>query len=381
MTSLQIRRYSIDIPQSRVRDMLLRVENARWPDQVENHDWSQGTELSYLRDLCAYWVDGFSWNEQERVMARLPQFETLIDDVRMHFVHARSTHESAKPLVLVHGWPGSFMEFHRLIPMLTQPEKFGGSPDDAFHVVAPSLPGYGFSSTPTVRGWGLERIAKSIDTLMDGLGYDRYGAQGGDWGSPISLAIGRLFPKRVMGVHVNMVPVPPPQDADMSALTPQELVNLQHSVIWQTEGNGYFRQQSTKPQTLGYGLMDSPVGLAAWMIEKFRDWSDCDGEVETTFDRDWLLTSISLYWLTGNVTSASRLYWEQEHNPAPLTCQEVPVACAIFPKDIVVPPRAWAEVHLNVQRWTNFEKGGHFAAAEEPELLAADVREFFAGTS
>lgn len=375
-----IRPFDIDVPDEVLADLIDRLERTRLPDQIPDTGWSYGTDRGYLEGLLAYWRDGFDWRAQERRLNELDQFHTIVEGIDLHFVHARSPHEGAMPLLLIHGWPGSFIEFAKLVEPLTRPETVGGDPADAFHVVVPSLPGYGFSERPTESGFNPERMADLLASLMDKLEYDRYGVQGGDWGSIIGRSLAGNYPAQVIGYHTNMVFAGPPRDGDPNeGVTPEELAFQRERTEAFSNGRGYQEIQGTKPQTLGYALNDSPAGLAAWIVEKFHGWTDNDGTPEDAINRDAILTNITLYWVTGTATSSARIYYESRYTPAssPVRYVEVPTGAAVFPKEIYVAPRAWAEVSHNIVHWTVMPRGGHFAALEEPDLLMEDVRDFF----
>lgn len=372
--------FRIEVPDAVLGDLRRRLDQARWPDQIEGAGWDYGTELGYLKSLCAYWREGFDWRSREAMLNGFPQFRTPIDGVKLHFIHQRSRETKALPLVITHGWPGSIAEFTKIIGPLTDPASHGGDPADAFHVVCPSIPGYGFSEIPKERGWDVCRVAHAVKALMAELGYQRYGAQGGDWGSAVSDWLGAIDEGHVVGVHLNMVAVGPPPGTNnaVAGLTPEEAGALLSREQFGKREVGYRQIQSTKPQTLGYGLHDSPVGLAGWIVEKFRTWSDCGGDVESVFTKDELLTNIMIYWATGTITSSTRLYYEtrvsKRFRPEK---NRAPVGCAVFPGELYCPPRAWAERVYDLRRWTKMEKGGHFAAMEQPEALVEDIRAFF----
>jgi microsomal epoxide hydrolase len=375
-----IQPFTIDVPQAVLDDLRARLTHARFPAQIEGAGWDYGTELGYLRELCRYWRDGYDWRAAEARLNRFPQFTTTIDGQRIHFIHARSPERDALPLLVAHGWPGSIAEFIKIIDPLRDPAAHGDDAANAFHVVCPSLPGYAFSGPTRERGWDTRRIATAFGELMARLGYDRYGAQGGDWGAMISTQLGLLDP-HVCGVHLNLVIAGPPAGDDLSGLSESQLQSLSEVDRFLKEGSAYSQIQGTRPQTIGYLLEDTPVGLAAWIVEKFREWSDCDGDVERSFSRDELITNLMLYWVTATGHSAGRLYYETQRSgrfgPAADQRVEVPTGCAIFPREIFRPARSWAETRYNVTHWTEMPAGGHFAAMEEPELLVDDVRAFF----
>jgi pimeloyl-ACP methyl ester carboxylesterase len=375
-----IRPFTIRIPDSVLADLKARLANARIPEPLQGDGWTHGTDVRYLRELVAYWRNGFDWRAQERRLNQLEQFTTTIDGLSVHFIHRRSTHSTALPLLITHGWPGSFVEFMKVIGPLTAPEAHGGRADDAFHVVIPSIPGFGFSQAPRESGYDPARIAALEARLMARLGYTRYGVQGGDWGSIISSQIALLDAPHVAGLHINMCFGAAPAGTDPNAgLTERERERLKERQVFQAEETGYQQIQGTKPQTLGIALNDSPAGLAAWIVEKFRTWCDCNGNPETVFTKDELLTNITLYWVTQTAASSARIYYESRHAPpaAPARRIEVPTACADFPKEIIWSPRRWLEQRYNITRWTEMPRGGHFAAFEQPELLVDDIRAFF----
>jgi pimeloyl-ACP methyl ester carboxylesterase len=379
--------FRIDVAEPVLHDLRRRLRATRWPEESPGARWAQGTDLAYLRALCAYWVDGFDWRRIESELNAMTQFTTGIDGQRVHFVHVESPHAGALPLVIHHGWPGTFAEFAKVVGPLVDPVAHGGRAEDAFHVVCPSLPGFGFSEPPREPGWTPHRIAGAASELMHRLGYSRYGAQGGDWGAMVSSQIGLVDSSRVVGIHLNMVIAPAPRDRDpMAGLTDRERALV---VEMRSRGNGemgYQQIQGTRPQSVSVGLNDSPSGLAAWIVEKYRAWGDCsmpDGtrDVERRFSKDELLTCITIYWVTQTIASANRLYAETRRVGAgaslPTTRVPVPLGYARFPGDGFTPPRAWVERLYDVHRWTEMPEGGHFPALEVPDLLVEDVRAFF----
>ena len=330
-------------------------------------DWSQGIPLSYVQDLTRYWAEDYRWRETEQRLNALPHFLVDIDGLDHHFLHVRSPHPGAFPLIITHGWPGSIVEFLKVIGPLTDPVAFGGDASDAFDVVCPSLPGYGFSGHPGATGWGIDRIAGAWAQLMALLGYERYGAQGGDWGSMVTASLARQDPDHVAGIHLNM-PVVGRDAMSMENLTAEEQATLAHMAEFQKWETGYSGQQSTRPQTLGYGLADSPAGQCAWIVEKFRAWTDCDGHPENVLTRDELLDNVMLYWLPGNGASSARLYWESYRN-VDLSVVSAPTGCSIFPKEVIRLSRRWAEKRFtDLRYWNELDRGGHFAAFEQPTL-------------
>ncbi|MCH8813253.1 MAG: epoxide hydrolase [Gemmatimonadetes bacterium] len=377
-----IRPFTIDIPDEVLTDLKDRLARTRLPEQSPGTGWDQGANRAYMMELLAYWEDEFDWRAQERRLNEFDQFKTVIDGLDVHFIHQRSAEPDAIPLLLTHGWPGSFIEFANLIGPLTDPAAYGGDAADAFHVVIPSLPGYGFSGKPTETGYNPERMADVLAGLMERLGYDRYGAQGGDWGAIISRTLAGNYSDRLIGLHSNFMTAGPPRGGDpREGVSDEERERRAERAAAFSDGRGYQSIQGSKPQTLGYGLNDSPAGLAAWIVEKFHAWSDNDGNVESAFTKDEMLTNITLYWVTETITSSARLYYESG-NTRPTRAVgyiEVPTGVAVFPKEISFTPRRWAEASYNIVHWTRMPRGGHFAALEEPELLVDDVRTFFRG--
>ncbi|GLP80916.1 epoxide hydrolase [Mycobacterium antarcticum] len=368
--------FRIAVPDDVLVDLRRRLAETRWPEPECVDDWSQGIPLAYTRELAAYWADEYDWRTREAAMNRFDQFTTEIDGLPIHFIHQRSRHPDAFPLVITHGWPGSVVEFQKVIAPLTDPTAHGGSAEDAFHVVCPSLPGYGFSGKPTATGWNVGRIALAWETLMVRLGYDRYGAQGGDWGSAVTTDIGRNI-GHCIGIHTNFPIGSPPAGATENP-TDEEKAAFAALAYYRNVDSGYFKEQATRPQTLGYGLVDSPVAQLAWIVEKFWSWTDCDGNPENALTRDEMLDDVMLYWVTATGASSARLYWERTAASGPGGRVELPTGIAAFPKEITCPPRSWCEPNYNITRWTTMPRGGHFAAFEQPELWVDDVRAFFA---
>jgi pimeloyl-ACP methyl ester carboxylesterase len=367
--------FTIDIAQADLDDLTERLRRTRWPEPETVDDWSQGIPSAYLQEVCGHWLDGYDWRATEQRLNRFPQFRTEIDGLGIHFLHVRSPHAEATPLIMTHGWPGSIVEFHKVIEPLTDPTAHGGDAADAFHVVCPSLPGYGFSDKPTAPGWNVDRIADAWAVLMARLGYDRYAAQGGDWGSMVTTAIGVRDAEHLIGIHLNMpLAVPAPADPP----TEREQEALDAFTRYTTQEAGYSTQQSTRPQTVGYGLVDSPAGQAGWILEKFYAWTDCDGHPENVLTRDELLDNVMLYWLPATGASSARLYWESFNNVDVFTPVEVPVGCSIFPKEILRMTKGWGEGRFSDLRyWNELDRGGHFAAFEQPELFVDEVRACF----
>jgi pimeloyl-ACP methyl ester carboxylesterase len=372
--------FTIQVPDAALRDLRERLTRVRWPDEVPGSGWTYGSDLATVKALVEYWRDGFDWRAQESALNAWPQFTERIGDIDVHFVHAPGVGPHPMPLVISHGWPGSIVEFQQLLPRLTDPAKFGGDPRDAFTVVAPSLPGYAFSFTPNQPRLGLDAMASTFATLMtDVLGYRRFGAQGGDWGAFITTCLGAFHADKVAGIHLTLLAAG--RDATPSATpTANEQSYLEQLKHWEREETGYQWIQGTKPQTLAYGLTDSPVGLLAWILEKFRTWTDCGGDVLSCISRDTLLTNVTIYWVTGAINSSFWPYYWRRHVRWPLARDQriaVPTGYASFPKEILHVPRAWAERVYDIRRWTVMKSGGHFAALEEPAALAADITEFF----
>jgi pimeloyl-ACP methyl ester carboxylesterase len=366
--------FRIEIPEAQLDDLRDRLARTRWPERETVEDWSQGIPLAYVQQLCEHWRGSYDWRATEARLNELPQFRTEIDGLGIHFIHARSAHEGALPLILTHGWPGSVTEFMKVIDPLVNPE----DPSDAFDVVCPSLPGYGFSDRPTEPGWSVRRIGAAWAELMARLGYARYGAHGGDWGSPITMHLAAHDPEHVAGIHLTMPVVPPAAFGQLGELTEAERAVLARLAEYRQSGSGYSKQQSTRPQTLGYGLVDSPAGQCAWIVEKFREWTDCDGDPENVLTKDELLDDVMLYWLPGTGASSARLYWES-FNDTDVPQVSVPTGCSSFPKEIIRMPRRAVEAHFgDLRYWREHDRGGHFAALEQPGLLVEDLREFFA---
>jgi pimeloyl-ACP methyl ester carboxylesterase len=367
--------FRIAVPDNVLIDLRERLHRTRWPEPECVDDWSQGMPLAYTRELAAYWADEYDWRTREAALNRFDQFVTEIDGLDIHFIHQRSPHTDAFPLIITHGWPGSIVEFREVIEPLTDPTAHGGRAQDAFHVVCPSLPGYGFSGKPTSTGWGVDKVADAWETLMTRLGYDRYGAQGGDWGAAVTTAMG-VKRGHCVGIHINMPLALPP--AGMGSPTPEEQEALEARKRYDKWDSGYMKQQATRPQTLGYGLVDSPVGQLAWIVEKFWSWMDCDGHPENVLTKDELLDNVMMYWATASAASSARMYWESINSFGGFHHVELPTGIAAFPKEIVRAPRHWCEANFNITHWTAMPRGGHFAAFEQPELFVDDVRKFFA---
>jgi epoxide hydrolase len=374
--SEEIRPFKIHVSDAELADLKRRLAATRWPDRETVEDWSQGIPLSYLQKVCEYWARDYDWRKTEARLNAIPQFQTDIDGVSIHFLHVRSRHEDAMPLVLTHGWPGSIIEFLKVIPALTDPEAHGGEAQDAFHVVCPTLPGYGFSGKPKKNGWSVEKIARAWSELMIRLGYRRYYAQGGDWGAAVTTMISLQDTEHCHGIHVNL-PMVRPDPATMASLTDEEKDALSRIQYYQDWESGYSKQQSTRPQSLGYGLADSPAGQAGWILEKFWAWTDCNGHPENALTRDEMLDDIMFYWIPNTGASSARLYWES-FNKLSMDPVRIPVGCSIFPKEIFRTSRRWAETRYpNLVYWNRLDKGGHFAAFEQPETFVRELRACF----
>jgi pimeloyl-ACP methyl ester carboxylesterase len=368
--------FKIRISDRELGDLYDRLKRTRWPGEVAGSGWDYGTNLAYLRQLCEHWLDGFDWRAREAHLNRLSQVKVKAGGLDIHAVLEKGRGPAPMPLVLTHGWPSTFYELDKVIGPLSDPAAHGGDPADAFDVVVPSLPGYGFSEVPTARGMSPARVADIWAELMMALGYETFGAHGGDWGAFVTALLGHRHPGRLRGIHMTMMSLvsPRPEGAERP---PSERTPAQS--FWVAEETGYQAIQGTKPQTLAYGLTDSPAGLAGWIVEKWRTWSDCKGDVESRFTKDELLTTIAIYWFTGTINSSTRLYYEARHDPTRLQPGErvdVPTGFAMFPT-LGIPPRERAERTFDLRRWTEMDRGGHFAAFEEPELLVNEIREFF----
>ena len=378
--NIDILPFVADIPESDLSDLRTRLKHTRWPEAETTGNWDQGIPLHYTGELAKYWLEEYDWRRFERKLNSWPQFKTEIDGLNIHFIHARSPHENALPLIISHGWPGSVVEFHKIIDALTDPTQHGGKAEDAFHVVAPSLPGFGFSDKPVNPGTSVEKIGTMWGQLMARLGYDRYVAQGGDWGSIITQSMGQTETVHCAGIHINM-PIVAPDPDTMDSLTEQETGALEAMGFYNEWGSGYSKQQSTRPQTLAYALADSPVGQMAWIVEKFYAWVDCEVDgvkhPENIFSKDELLDNVMMYWLNNTAASSARLYWESFNKPnlAPIN---MPVGCSIFPKELFRCSERWARKRFtNLIHWNELDKGGHFATLEQPDVFIKEVRDCF----
>ncbi|MEN1986471.1 epoxide hydrolase family protein [Paenibacillus hubeiensis] len=379
---MAVERFHIHVSDEVLDDLQDRLHRVRYPDQLENANshWERGTNLQALKSLISYWKDHYDWRAQESVLNRLSQYRCQIDGIDVHFVHERGKGSEPLPLILTHGWPDSYLRYQKIIPLLTDPASYGGDPADAFDVIVPSLPGFGFSGRPAHAGVNNFRVAEMWAKLMtEELGYGRFGAAGGDIGSGVTRYLASSHPGQLVGIHLtdigiirDLMAAPEPDK-----LSEEERQYRKNAAEWIAKEGGYMTLQSTRPQTLAYGLSDSPAGLAAWLMEKFRAWSDCGGDLLNTFSSDELITHIMIYWVTNTAGSSARMYYENANTLPPLARIEVPTGLALFPADILLPPKAWASRSLNITRWTPMPRGGHFTALEEPEALAEDIRAFF----
>ena len=372
--------FRLEVPEPALQDLAARLERTRLPDQAPGNPWAYGTDAGYLDELVRYWRERFDWRAAEARLNALPQFKIPLHEIEVHFLQVPGVGPDPCPLLLMHGWPGSVFEFLEIIPQLTDPARFGGDPADAFTVVAPSLPGFGLSFRPGQRRFGVEAMADCLADLMSVLGYQRFAAQGGDWGSFVASRLGFAHASKTIGIHLNLMPLR--RDPQMvQEPTPEEQSYLEELKTFLKEETGYQWIQGTRPQTLAFGLTDSPAGLAAWIVEKFRAWSDCGGEIERVFTKDQLLSNIALYWFTGAIGSSFWPYYARMHGPWPIpegATIDVPAGYIESPHEILRPPRSLAErTYTDLRRWTVMERGGHFAAMEQPEALAAEIREFF----
>jgi epoxide hydrolase len=367
--------FSPSFDQSQIDDLKARLAMTRLPEAQTVANWEQGIPLAYVQELLTYWQSAYDWRRCLDILSQWPHFRAKIDGLPIHFLHIQSRRSDARPLIMTHGWPGSVLEFLDVITPLTTPDD---DTQPAFHLVIPSLPGYAFSGKPTASGWSVEKTADAWDQLMRALGYDRYFAQGGDWGAAVTMAIGAQEKGACAAIHVNMPVARPPEEV-LANPTPFEAESLKRLGWYRANDNGYAIIQATRPQTLGYGLTDSPVGQLAWIVEKFQGWSDCDGHPENIFTKDQLLDTVTLYWLTASAASSARLYWHSFLNQN-FEAIVVPAGCSLFPKELFRPSRRWAETRLkNIVYWTELDKGGHFAAMEQPALFVEEIRCCFAG--
>lgn len=377
---MSVKPYKIKVSDEVLKDLKYRLSHTRWPGQIVNSGWERGTEAGYFQSLLSYWREHFDWRKQEDELNHLSQFHCNIEGSDIHFVHERGKGTNPMPIILTHGWPDSFLRYQKIIPLLTDPARFGGDPKDSFDVIVPSLPGFGFSTLPGNRSINNFQISELWAKLMtEELGYKKFAAAGGDVGSGVTRYLALNHPELLIGIHLTDIGILRNllTSNDTAKLTEEELQYKRSAQDWISNEGAYMSIQSTKPQTLAYGLSDSPVGLASWIIEKFHGWSDCNGDLQHSYNMDELLTNIMIYWVTNTIGSAAAIYYENTHSLPPMGYIEVPTGIALFPSDVLLPPKKWAEENLNITHWVLMPRGGHFAAMEEPELLAKDIREFF----
>jgi len=377
---MSIEAFKIQIEQSTLDDLRYRLDHYRWPNQLNNSGWLRGTDINYLKSLVSYWRNDFDWRKEELKLNSLSQFICNVDGIDLHFVHERGKGPNPLPIILTHGWPDSFTRYQKIIPLLTDPARYGGDPRDSFDVIVPSLPGFGFSGRANHSGVNNLLISELWSKLMtEKLGYHRYAAAGGDIGSGVTRYLASKHPENLIGIHLTDIGIVRSllTTQNLSELSEEEQAYKKMAQEWIAQEGAYMSIQSTKPQTLAYSLTDSPVGLAAWIIEKFRAWSDCNGDLSKQFSEDELLTNIMIYWLTNTADSSVSIYYENTHSLPPIENISVPTGIAIFPADILKPPKTWVEKNLNLKRWTKMPSGGHFTAMEEPEHLARDIRSFY----
>lgn len=378
--TMSVEKFTIQISDQVLTDLKTRLDHIRWPYELLNSGWERGTKKDYLQSLVSYWRNEYDWRAQEKELNNYSQFKCNIDGIDIHFVQVRGKGPNALPIILTHGWPDSFIRYKKVISLLTDPASFGGDPNDSFDVIIPSLPGFGFSSIPEDRGYNNSQVADLWAKLMtEKLGYTKFAAAGGDMGSGVTRYLAANYPELLIGIHLTDIGIIRDllSSTDDIALSSEELNYKKNAQQWIAQEGGYMSIQSTKPQTLSYGLSDSPVGLAAWIVEKIRSWTDSKGDFEDKYSMDELLTNIMIYWVTNTIGSSAQMYYENTHSLPPMNPITVPVGVALFPDDILLPPKDWAEKKLNISRWTVMLRGGHFTAMEEPELFAEDIREFY----
>ncbi|MBK1812170.1 epoxide hydrolase [Clostridium sp. YIM B02505] len=376
---MSIERFNIKVSDEVLEDLKYRLDHTRFPVQLEGLGFERGTDINYLKSLVSYWRNEFDWRKQEEELNSFNQFHCEVDGIDIHFIHERGKGPNPIPIILTHGWPDSFLRYKKLIPMLTDPASYGGDPYESFDVIVPSVPNFGFSSKPHHGGMNNYKVSELFAKLMtEKLGYSKFAAAGGDIGSGVTRYLAFNHPELLIGIHLTDIgiikDIMASKDEDLSV---EELQYKKNAASWMSKEGGYISIQSTKPQTLAYGLSDSPVGLAAWIIEKFRDWSDCKGDLNNSFSKDALLTNLMIYWVTNTIGSSANMYYENVNSLPKLGYIRVPTAIALLPADILLPPRECAEKNLNITRWTTLPRGGHFTAMEEPELMAEDIRAFF----
>ncbi|UYZ38068.1 epoxide hydrolase [Clostridium beijerinckii] len=376
---MSIKKFNIQVSDEVLNDLKYRLDHIRWPEQLENSSWERGTDINYLKSLVSYWKDEFDWRAQEKELNRFSHFRCNVDGIDIHFIHEKGKGPNPTPIILTHGWPDSFIRYQKIIQLLTDPASYGGDPNDSFDVIVPSLPGFGFSSASKHSGMNNYAVSELWVKLMtEKLGYSKFAAAGGDMGSGVTRYLALNHPELLIGIHLTDIGII--RDLIMSNDTELSKDELHYKKIaseWMSNEAGYMSIQSTKPQTIAYGLCDSPVGLAAWIIEKFRGWSDCNGDLNKNFSKDELLTNIMIYWVTNTIGSSANAYYENIHSLPPMGHIDVPTGMALFPADVLLPPKEWAMRTLNITRWTTMPKGGHFTAMEDPEHFAEEIRTFF----
>lgn len=377
---MSIEKFHIQVSDEVLDDLKYRLDHIRWPEQIEGSGWERGTDINYLKSLISYWREEFDWRAQERELNKFSQFRCNVDGIDIHFIHEKGKGPNPIPIILTHGWPDSFIRYQKIIPLLTNPASYGGDPKDSFDVIVPSLPGFGFSSPSKYNGMNNYRVSELWVKLMtEKLGYSKFAAAGGDVGSGVTRYLALNHPELLMGIHLTDVGIIKDLMAsqDNAGLSDKELTYKENAPKWISTEGGYMSIQSTKPQTLAYGLSDSPVGLAAWITEKFRSWSDCNGDLDQEYSKDELLSNIMIYWVTNTIGSSAHIYYENTHSLPPMGHIDVPTGMALFPADILLPPKEWVKRNLNITRFTTLRRGGHFTAMEEPELLAEEIQAFF----
>lgn len=377
---MSLKKFQIQISDKSLADLSYRLSNTRWPNQIKDSNWERGTKEDDLQSIVDYWKNKYDWRKQEKELNSFSQFQCNIDGINIHFIYEKGKGPNPIPIILTHGWPDSFLRYKKVIKMLSDPASFGGNPNDSFDVIAPSIPGFGFSSSPEYGGYNNSQVSELWVKLMtDKLGYTKVAAAGGDMGSGITRYMALNHPELFIGIHLTDIGIIRPllMETDESKLSAIEIAYKKTAQQWIAQEGGYMSIQSTKPQTLAYGLSDSPVGVAAWILEKFYSWSDCKGNLESIFSKDELLTNVMIYWLTNTVGSTAHMYYENTHSLPPMNKINVPTGLALFHGDVLLPPKEWAEKNLNIVHWTEIPKGGHFTAMEEPTLFTEDIRKFY----
>ena len=377
---MTLQKFQIQIADHKLEELSSRLSKTRWPDQLKDSDWERGMKKDYLQYLVDYWQNGYDWRSQEKELNCYSQFKSKIGGIDIHFIWEKGKGKNPTPIILTHGWPDSFLRYKKIINKLTDPARFGGDPNDSFDVIVPSLPGFGFSDKPELSGYNNARVAELwIKLMTENLGYSKFAAAGGDIGSGVTRYMALNHPQLLIGIHLTDVGII--RDllvaSDESKLSQAEIAYKKTAQQWMAQEAGYISIQSTKPQTLSYGLSDSPVGTAAWILEKFRSWSDCKGQLENSYSKDELLTNVMIYWLTNTLSSSVNMYYENTHSLPPMGKIEIPTGIALFAQDILLPPKEWTVKNLNIVQWTEIPRGGHFTAMEEPDLFVEDIRKFY----